>query len=132
MELHLEVIGIILILLALIHIIFPKYFNWKEDLGSLSLINREVMYVHTFFIAVTVFLMGVLCFTSAPDLIKTSLGNKIMLGFGIFWISRLFIQIFGYSSSLWKGKPFETIVHIVFCLLWIYLSSVFFWIYCNN
>jgi hypothetical protein len=40
--------------------------------------------------------------------------------------ARLFIQFFGYSSKLWKGKIFETLIHIIFSLFWIYLSIVFF------
>jgi hypothetical protein len=126
MEIQIRIIGILLIALAFLHLIFPKYFNWKEELKSLSLVNREMMIVHTFFIALTVFLMGLLCLISANDLIETSLGKTISLGFGIFWTVRLFIQFFGYSSELWKGKTFETVVHILFSLLWAYMSCVFF------
>lgn len=115
--------------LAIIHAIFPKYFQWKKELQSLSLINRQMMYVHTFFIALVVFLMGVLCITSADEIVMTTLGKRLALGLGVFWFCRLLIQFFGYSKNLWRGKTFETIVHIVFSLLWIYLSVVFFWIY---
>jgi hypothetical protein len=125
MELQLKIIGIVLILLAIMHVVFPRYFNWKAEFASVSLINKQMMYVHTFFIALTVLLMGVLCFTSPLELIETNLGKKICLGFGIFWGIRLFIQFFGYSSKLWKGKIFETVVHIVFSFLWAYLSYVF-------
>jgi len=129
MQPHLEIIGIILILLAAIHIAFPQYFNWKKELGSLRLINRQMMYVHTFFIAFTVFLMGLLCLTSATELTFTPLGKKISLGLSLFWVTRLLFQFFGYSSLLWKGKNFETIVHITFTCLWIYFSIVFLMIF---
>jgi hypothetical protein len=123
---HLQIIGILLIILALVHAIFPKYFNWKNELQSLSLINRQMMEVHTLFVALTVFLMGVLCFTSAEELVKTSLGKKISLGIALFWLIRLVIQFFGYSSELWKGKRFETTIHILFSIFWLYLSAIFF------
>jgi hypothetical protein len=129
MEIHLKFIGTIMIVLALIHVVFPKYFDWKDNLKSISLINREVMYVHTFFIGLTVFLMGILCLFSSNELIETIFGKKISLGFGIFWFARLLIQFFGYSSRLWRGKIFETIVHIVFSILWTYFTAVFFSIY---
>lgn len=125
MEIHFKIIGVLLMVLALIHIPFPKYFNWEEELKSLSLMNRQMMTVHTFFIALTVFLMGMLCFISTNDLIKTKLGKTICLGFGIFCAIRLFIQFFVYSTKLWKGKRFETIIHVIFSFLWIYLSFVF-------
>jgi hypothetical protein len=125
MEIHFKIIGFLLMALALIHIVFPKYFNWNKELQSLSLINRQMMTVHTFFIALTVFLMGLLCVTSSSELIGTNLGKKISLGLGIFWTIRLFIQFFGYSTELWKGKKFETFMHLIFSLLWFYLSILF-------
>lgn len=127
MEIHLKIIGFLLIGLAITHLGFPKYFNWTDDLKSVSLINRQMMYVHTFFIGLVVLLMGLLCLTSTDDLIKTEFGRRIALGLGLFWTTRLIIQFFGYSSKLWKGKTFETAVHILFSLLWTYLSVVFLW-----
>jgi len=131
MEIHFKIIGVLLIALSLVHIVFPKYFNWDKELKSLSLINRQMMTVHTFFIALTVFLMGLLCLTSSAELIETNLGKKISLGLGLFWTVRLFIQFFGYSTDLWKGKKFETFMHIVFSILWTYLSVVFLTTYFN-
>lgn len=125
MELHLKAIGFVLILLAIIHLGFPRQFNWQKEMSTLSLVNKQMMYVHTFFIALVVLLMGLLCLTSAKELIETSLGKRICFGLGIFWTIRLIIQFFGYSSKLWKGKTFETTVHIAFIFLWTYLSFIF-------
>lgn len=125
MEIHFKIIGILLITLALVHIIFPKYFNWDNELKTLSLINRQMILVHTFFIALVIFMMGLLCLTSSNELIETNLGKKISLGLGVFWAIRLFIQFFVYSPKLWKGKIFETIIHIAFSLLWTYLTVIF-------
>src|SRR4051812_25124936 len=100
MYIHLKIIGVLLIALAFIHLIFPKQFDWKNDLKGLSLINRQIIQVHTFFIALTVLMMGVLCLTSATELITTKLGNHISIGLAVFWSIRLVIQFFGYSSKL--------------------------------
>jgi len=127
MEIHLKIIGTLLIILASIHVIFPRYFKWKTELKAISLVNAEMMVVHTFFLALTVLLMGILCVTSAEDLVSTLLGKRLCLGFAIFWTIRFFVQFFGYTSSLWKGKLFETTVHIIFSLFWGY-ASVVFWI----
>lgn len=118
-----------MMVLAIIHVVFPKRFDWKKECGSLSLINRQMMYIHTFFIALVVFLMGALCVSAADDLISTSLGRKVSLGLFVFWGARLVIQFFGYSPELWRGKRFETSVHIVFSFLWTYFSLVFFFTY---
>jgi hypothetical protein len=127
MEIHFKIIGVSLAVLALVHVIFPKYFNWKEELKSLSLINRQMMRVHTFFIALGVLLMGLLCLTSSTELTQTNLGKTISLGLGIFWTLRLFVQLFGYSARLWRGKTLETTIHVLFTLFWTYLSVVFIW-----
>lgn len=129
MELHLKIIGFCLIGLGLVHAIFPRQFNWKQELSSLSVMNREMMYVHTFFIAFTLFLIGLLCLTSPTEIISTTFGKQISLGLGVFWTLRLFVQFFVYSSKTWRGKPFETIIHILFSIFWTYLSAIFILIY---
>lgn len=129
MILQLNITGWLMIVLAIIHVAFPKRFDWKKECGSLSLINRQMMYIHTFFIALVVFLMGALCVSSANDLVNTRLGRTVCLGLLVFWGARLVIQFFGYSPELWRGKRFETIVHIAFSLLWVYFSLVFFGVY---
>ena len=131
MEYHVKIIGMSLITLSLIHVIFPRYFNWKKELSSLSLINRQMMMVHTFFIALTVLLMGLLCLTSTMELIQTELGRKVSLGLGIFWSCRLIVQFFGYSSKLWKGKKLETVIHIASIFYWSYMILIFFIIAIN-
>jgi len=125
MELQIKIIGCLFILLAFLHVFFPKYFNWKQELGSLSLINRQMMYIHMFFIAFGVFLLGFLCLTSSEALLGTAFGKRISLGLGIFWAARLYVQLFVYSPTLRKGRAFETMVHILFCLFWAYVSTIF-------
>ncbi len=129
MTIHLYIIGCCLVALGLAHVIFPSYFNWKQELSSLSIMNREMMYVHTFFIAFAILLIGVLCLTSSTELIDTPLGRRISLGLGIFWSVRLYVQFFGYSSTTWKGKPLETAIHILFSIFWAYLSGIFIMIF---
>lgn len=129
MNLHLSLIGVILILLAFAHLIFPKYFDWEKELSSLSLINKQLMHVHTFFIALVVFMIGLLCISCSYDIIHTRLGHRIALGLSFFWGIRLFFQFFVYSPKLWKGKLLETTMHYFFAILWTYLTVVFFLIY---
>lgn len=125
MEIHLKIIGFLLIFLGIVHIGFAKYFKWKLELSNLSLINRQMMKTHTFFIALTVFLMGIMCLFCGEDLIQTDFGKKISFGLAVFWTCRLFFQFFVYSPKLWRNKRLETFVHILFSIFWIYFSSIF-------
>lgn len=129
MEIYLKLIGTTLVMLALAHLIFPRYFNWKTDLTPLSPINRQMMHVHTFFVAFTVLLMGIFCLTSTNAIIHTDLGKRIALGFALFWGVRLTFQFIVYSPSLWRGRRFETFMHVLFASYWAYLTGIFFVVY---
>ncbi len=125
MILCLQIAGILLMMLAALHLGFPRYFRWREEFASVNLINRQMMYFHAFFLAFVLLLMGLLCLLAAEDLVRTPLGHKIDLGLAFFWLVRLFVQFFGYSSEHWRRKRFEMLVHVIFSLLWIYLTVVF-------
>lgn len=129
MILHIKITGILLVLLALMHVVLPRYFNWTKELSGLDLINRQIMYVHTFFIAFIVLLMGILCLYSSTELANSPLGKHLSLGLFIFWFTRLLFQFLVYSPKVWRGKKLETFVHIVFSILWSYFSSIFFLVY---
>ncbi len=124
-ETHIQIIGFLFTILALVHVIFPRYFSWKVELAPLSLINRQMFQIHTLFVALTVFLMGLLCILYSEELTHNELGKPILFGFAVFWSLRFVIQFFGYSSKLWRGKKFETVVHIVFSGFWMYTTVVF-------
>lgn len=126
MEIHLKIIGVLLFLLSFVHFDLPKRFDWKNNLSGLNLFNRQMFKVHVVFIMVMEILLGILFLTSSSELVNSNLGKKICLGLGFFWGLRAVFQFFVYSPKLWRGKTFETIIHILFSILWIYLTIVFF------
>jgi len=107
------------------HIGFPWYLNWKEELSKLSPINRDMMKFHTLFIALLCLMLGLLSLTLGEDLISTQLGKKISIGMGVFWSIRAVIQFVGYSSKIWRGKVLETTLHVFFSAFWVYMSVVY-------
>ena len=128
LELNLRIVGVLLILLGAAHAFFEKRFRWKEELAGISEFTREVHFVHNAYIGLTVALNGLLCLLLADDLVRPShLALALLLAMTIFWGSRLVIQLFVYSSSLWRGKQFETRVHIAFVLFWMYVTGVSVW-----
>ncbi|MCD9017170.1 hypothetical protein [Parachryseolinea silvisoli] len=129
MEIHLKIVGSFLIALSLMHIIIPRYFKWEQELASLSLITKQILYVHTFFIAFIVILMGLLCLCYSHELVYNPFGRIISLGLFGFWLTRLTFQFFVYSPALWRGKRFETAMHVVFSLIWTYFTGVFLFSY---
>jgi len=124
----LRVAGTLLLLLACAHVVFPKRFRWAEELPRLSLLNRQMFLVHTFFIALLVAFMGILSLVFPEALLERSrLGQVVLAGLTIFWGIRLLFQWLVYDRSLWRGQPFNTGVHFAFSALWIYLTTVYGW-----
>jgi len=132
MEIHLKIVGSFLIALALMHIMIPKYFKWEQELSSLSLITKQILYVHTFFIAFMVLLMGLLCLSYSYELVHDPFGRVISLGLFGFWLIRLIFQFLVYSPMVWRGKRFETVMHIVFSITWTYFTCVFLFSYLDQ
>lgn len=125
-ELHLRIAGVLQILLALAHFDFPRRFGWREELAGVSLLARQVFYVHMFFVCVALALFGTLSLL-APDALleRTRLSRLVLGGILLFWLLRLFCQWFVYDARLWRGNAFRTAMHGVFTLLWIYLTAVY-------
>lgn len=126
LELHLKVVGLILLILGPAHAVFPRRFSWKSELEKVSLLTRQIFYVHHFFIGLVVTMLGALClFGTSALLQKTPLGAILLGGITFFWLCRLVIQFFIFDASHWRGHRFNTQVHIAFVVLWIYLVGVF-------
>ena len=121
-----RIAGILLVGLAFAHIPIARRFRWREEAVRLSPLNRDIFLVHSFYIALTVGLMGALCVGWAQALTTpTVLGLPIAAGFALFWITRLYVQWFVYDSAIWRRRRFETGMHIFFSGLWFFLSVVF-------
>jgi hypothetical protein len=123
---HLHVVGLSLILLALAHVDFSKRFHWQEELARVSLLNRQIFFVHSFFVCLVLVQMGLLCLLAPQTLLAPSpLGLYVTAGFTVFWTIRLWSQWFVYDWRLWMGKRLETFMHIIFTALWSYYVAVF-------
>lgn len=125
-ELHLRIVGALQIALSLLHFEFARRFHWREEAARMSLLNRQVFHVHTFFVCVVLVLFGALSLL-APDALlgPGRLPPLVLGGIAAFWLLRLLCQWFVYDASLWRGQPLRTVVHVVFTLLWLYFVAVY-------
>lgn len=89
---HLRLCGAALLMLCLLHFVFPKRFRWREELALLSALNRQIFYVHTFFVGLVLVMMGVpLLIEPEIWLERSRIGWWTAAGFTLFWALRLFI-----------------------------------------
>ena len=49
-SMNLRFVGILLVLLGLSHAFFNRYFGWERELAGVSLLTRQIFFVHSFFI----------------------------------------------------------------------------------
>jgi hypothetical protein len=123
---HLHTAGIVMAALVVVNLFVPSRLHWKEEMSRLSLVNRQIFQVHSGFLILTLSLLSVLLLTCARALVEpTRLSRAVLIGLTIFWAVRMLIQWGFYSSELWRGHRFNTVVHYVFSAIWIYLTSVF-------
>jgi hypothetical protein len=123
---HVRIAGALLFALAAMHIFLPRRLNWNEELSRLSLLNRQIFHVHTFFVVLVVALMGALSLFFGSLLIEPSpLARLVLAGLTCFWTLRLGFQWLVYDASLWRGNRFNTAAHLIFTALWAYLSLVY-------
>lgn len=115
-----------LILLALLHIPIGRHLKWREDVPRLSPLNADIFHVHTIFVCLVVFGMGLLCLVDPGALLeRTRAGAWGAWGLTVFWATRLYCQWFVYRSVLWRGLRFETRIHWIFTGIWTALTALF-------
>jgi hypothetical protein len=126
LAIHLRVVGILLVLLGLSHAFFSRYFGWERELAEVSLLTRQIFFVHSFFIALGVVLGGAGSFLCADALLRPgSLSRTLLAAMTVFWLCRLLAQFFAYDTLIWKGDRFRTLMHAGFSALWIYVTAVY-------
>jgi hypothetical protein len=123
---HLQIVGVLLMLLGLSHVFFNRLFRWKQELANVSPLTRDVFFLHNFFIGLGVVLSGATSFFCANDLLRPgALSRAVLAGMATFWLSRLLAQFFGYDSAIWLGDQFRTYMHVVFSLMWCYVTATY-------
>lgn len=133
-ELHLRIVGVLMLLLIVMNVVdVPRRFRWKEQMASLSLLNRQVFQVHAAFICIVLGLFAALVLLLPRELMQpTALARAVLGGIGLFWFLRLLTQWFIYDWSTWRGNRFYTVMHFAFTGLWIYFVATFAYALCRN
>lgn len=112
--LFLKVAAALQLSVAALNLVLIRLMGWKDELGRLSLLVREVFQVHVWFISVTLGLFGILTWRFAGEMTAgaNAVGQWLAAGIGLFWGFRTVLQITYYSSSHWRGRLDRTLIHI--------------------
>lgn len=102
---------------AIFHLGFWRIFRWKEDLVSLTRINRAIMQVLNLRLTFVFLVMAYVSFFHRTDLLGTGLGTALLTAFSLFWFLRMIEQVifFGLKNQ----------VSMVFTLLFLLGSLIY-------
>ncbi|HXW43887.1 MAG TPA: hypothetical protein VEL03_03815 [Streptosporangiaceae bacterium] len=127
LTLNLALAGVLLVGLGVLHVALPALLRWDRELAAASPLNREVSYVHCFFVGLTCLMWGLLALTGTSQLLRPGpVTRLVLIGAVAFWASRLVIQVVIFNrharrSRGWLGLSAAGTV------LWLYLTAVWTW-----
>ena len=124
--LHLRLAGVVMASLVVVNLLVPGRFHWREEMSRLSLVNRQIFQAHSVFLVLTLALFSALLLTCGTALLEpTRLSRAVLSGLTIFWGLRMLMQWCFYSPLIWRGHRFNTVMHYVFSVVWVYVTTVF-------
>lgn len=87
------------------HLMFWKIFRWKEDLSSLTPINRSVMQILNLRLTYMFLVMAFVLFAFQSEIMTTRLGQMLLIAFSVFWFMRSMEQVifFGIKNKISNG-----------------------------
>lgn len=87
---------------AVFHLMFWKIFHWKDDLASLTHINRSIMQILNLRLTFVFLVMAYLSFFHKAEMISTNIGKALLISFSLFWFFRTLEQVvfFGVKNRI--------------------------------
>ena len=106
--------GGVQLLMAAANAVLPGKLHYRENLAKVAPIIRQIFIVHSVYIVLVLVMFSGLCFLFAPELAgRAPLGRFLSGGMALFWLPRLFIQVFYYDDAL---KRQNRVAHLTFTL----------------
>lgn len=126
MELLIFVGGILHFGILLASALVPKVLDWKESLGKLDGLFRQLVWVHGAFIVLVIVGFGLLATFFASDLATgTPLARGVCLFISLFWAARLVVQFFVFDPKPYLKTSFLKVGYHGLTVAFIYHAVVF-------
>lgn len=108
-------------------IMAPKMLGWKEDLGKLQPINRNIFMVLGIGMSLIIVSSGVVVMVGRDEMLNGSLlGVSFACFLALVWTYRGLIQIFLYTR-IWPGGRIGKVSHLGLSVLFVFQALVY-WI----
>ncbi|MBI3463469.1 MAG: hypothetical protein HY000_10490 [Planctomycetes bacterium] len=78
----------------------PQVLDWRQSLGKLDQLSRQLIWVHGAFIVLVIIGFGLLSLICAADLASgTTLARAVCSFIAVFWTCRLAVQFFVFDAG---------------------------------
>jgi hypothetical protein len=126
--LHLHLVGVVLVALGAVHAVLPRALDWGGELAGVSLLHRQVSYVHCFFVGLTCLLWGLLPLSAGDALVEPHPVTRVLLtGAVVFWGARLVVQLGLFNPAHARTSRRWLAASVAGTALWAYLTGVWGW-----
>ncbi len=113
--------GVLHLIVASVNFVAPRMLEYRANLARVSPIVRQIFIVHSVYIVMNLVAFAGVCLFFAPELAGGSLLGTVISGYmAVFWLLRLFIQLFYYDPEAKKQHPFA---NIVFAFAFAYMAA---------
>ena len=106
METLIKIGGVYCFAFAAFHLMFWRIFHWKEDLESLSFLNRAIMQVVNLSLTFVFAIFGYISLFHGKALLESALGHSLLVLIAVFWLLRAIEQIVFFKLKHWGSMAF--------------------------
>lgn len=127
LTLDLEIVGGVLIALGVSHLALPRILGWQHGFATLGKLDREVNYVHSYFIGLACVLWGLFPLLAGREMLaRGSVTSLVLVGAAIFWMSRLIVQLIVFNHHASDSTTW-LMASVGGTLLWLWIASTWIW-----
>lgn len=121
--------GILHLGLILAGALVPGTLNWKDSLGKLDHLSRQLIWVHGGYIVLIILSFALLSLIYPNELLAgTPLARAVCLFIGLFWSIRLLIQFFVFDAKPYLKNGLLKVGYHCLTLVFLYHAVVYSWI----
>ncbi|MCW1887460.1 hypothetical protein OKA04_22180 [Luteolibacter flavescens] len=95
----LRVAGLMMTGIAIANFVAARRLRYRENLAGCEVMVRQIFHVHCAYIIAIVGGLGVLCLGWPQLLMADGMGRVLSGFFGVFWISRVVVQLVYYDKE---------------------------------
>jgi hypothetical protein len=126
LEIFLRIAGCLHFAVLVASALTPGALDWRGNLATLHPFLRRLFWVYGAFIVLVIIAFGTLTLWHSHALVEgTPLARSVCLFIGVFWLARLFVQLFVFDARPFLTNWFYKIGYHSLTVVFIYFVTVY-------